>query len=137
MNLVIKKYNSYVKTFEKALGKGPSYTKELNLLGRKLFGKRFRGVFPKDEQPVLKRGESLIYNLDKKGEPGSHWVAKYHTGQKNFIYDSFGRKLAKGKNEINSDLDAEQKKSENNCGPRCLAWLMCVYQFGIRLALEI
>lgn len=137
MDLVLKKYNLYVKAYEKALGKGPSFSKELNMLGRKLFGKRFVGVFPKDRQPSLKRGECLIFNLDKHNLPGSHWVAKYHTGTKNFIYDSFGRKIGKGKNDINSDLDAEQKKSEKNCGPRCLAWLSCVYQFGIRNALEI
>jgi endoprotease len=38
----------------------------------------FRGVFPRDKLPDIKRRPcGVIVNLDKSGEPGSHWIAIY------------------------------------------------------------
>lgn len=128
-------YSNYVSSLEKSLGNKITYEKDLNLMGRKLFGNNFRGVFPKDKQPKLKRGQSIIVNLDPHTEPGSHWVAKYNSGGKDWVYDSYGRKniLKDGKKEksVKVTEGEKQKKSENNCGPRSLAWLMTVYKYGV------
>ena len=38
----------------------------------------FRGVFPRDKLPDINRRPcGVIVNLDKSGEPGSHWIAIY------------------------------------------------------------
>ena len=59
------------------------------------------------------------------------------------IYDSFGRKYNKiipslnysGNGRlINTDLDAEQKISETDCGARSLAWLMVYDRHGSEMA---
>ena len=56
------------------------------------------------------------------------------------MYDSFGRpsdKLIGLGNTVDADYDVEQKEIEQNCGQRCLAWLMCIHHYGIDKALLI
>lgn len=129
---VTSHYNRYVDSLEKSLGNKVTFEKDLNLMGRKLFGNNFRGVFPKDKQPKLKRGQSIIVNLDASTEPGSHWIAKYNSGGKDWVYDSYGRKnIVKEGEKVKVSEEEKQKKTEKNCGPRSLAWLMTVYKYGV------
>ena len=111
---------------------------ELRKAGKHLFGRRFKGVFAADEMTVprmLRSGESCILNLDKRNQPGSHWIAIVR-GKKEFItYDSFGRRLTT--NSKHTEADAEQHIMEENCGQRCLAWLCVYYEFGEKCALMI
>ena len=44
-------------------------------LCNKLFGPRFKGIYSFDDTFELKHGEMGIVNLDKRNQPGSHWVA--------------------------------------------------------------
>ena len=109
---------------------------ELRKAGKHLFGRRFKGVFAADEMTVprmLRSGESCILNLDKRNQPGSHWIAIVK--DKEFItHDSFGRKLT---NSRHTEDDAEQHIIEENCGQRCLAWLCVYYEYGGKCALMI
>ena len=55
--------------------------------------RNFVGVFPVDRIPDLRRSRFLIANLDKEGDPGTHWVAIFRTGDGVIEYfDSFGKK---------------------------------------------
>lgn len=111
---------------------------QLHKLSKQLFKTRFKGVYPFDKIPKLKQNQSCIFNLDKHTEPGSHWCALYKSPTNYLVYDSFSRKVLKGKKYLNSDLsDKEQKVSEDNCGQRCIAWLMILYKHGYAKALLI
>lgn len=116
---------------------------ELHGIGKKLFGVKFKGVFPSDRIPKLNDlSPYAILNLDTSEEPGSHWVAiaKHPNKDKTLLYDSFARKGSKiiksleysGNGRIiDSDLkDKEQKIEETNCGGRCLAYLVVVEKYG-------
>lgn len=54
----------------------------------------WRGVFSRDTVPRLDgpEGFSLILNLQRSDEPGSHWVAVYHEPRGRYVeyFDSFG-----------------------------------------------
>ena len=130
------------------LPKGVTYLKQLERICKKRFGKKFHGVYPSDQIPRLKPNQCCILNLDRTGEPGSHWIALYRSarGTQSFVYDSFGRrgvtlipklKWTSPGRVIDSDRDPEQLWSENNCGARCIAWLSVVYDQGIHMALTI
>jgi hypothetical protein len=130
--------NNYTKN------SGVTYLDQLDQIGRKIFGNKFRGVFPSDKIPKLNGIKRYcILNLDKSDEPGSHWVAlaKLQDGETIF-YDSFGRchtkiipnlNLSGNGRIINSEKDREQTTVEENCGQRCLAFLMIVDRYD-RLA---
>ena len=100
---------------------------ELSMLGRRLFGPRFIGVFAIDELPSTRAGGGgmLICNLDTREQPGSHWVAIAD----DWMYDSFGRSLGFS-GMHNPEDDSEQDVREENCGQRSLAWLCVYYVYG-------
>ncbi len=129
-----KEYKKFLKTIVKHLDNNKStYDSELRKAGNRLFGKKFKGVFPKDKIPIMKNKDMCIFNLDKSNESGSHWCAMYKDGKHKVVYDSFGRKVM-GKGYKYTDKDKEQKKKEENCGQRCLAWLCCAHYYGINEA---
>jgi hypothetical protein len=132
----------------KQLPKSTTYSTDLTALGKKLFGKKYKGTFASDQIPILGPMESCILNVDKSHEPGSHWIALVRgKGQQGYVYDSFGRrgaslipslsKMPSGARIIDSDLDAEQTISQLDCGARCLAFLYVFYTRGARVALTI
>lgn len=124
---------------------------ELSKVGRHLFGDKFSGVYPADEEIDFSGKKCYaIINLDPSFMPGSHWVALIKGKNKYFGYDSFGRPLQKilpdttrkltaggKKNIINSEDDAEQKVTENSCGQRSLASIFIFDQFGPEAFLKL
>ena len=138
-DLADKLYNQKLKEIEKYhTGDKTTYLGELNGVGKKLLGVKFKGVFPSDKIPKLNDlSPYCILNLDTSKEPGSHWIAlaKNHKADHTMVYDSFGRhnhaiipKLRYSGNGrvIDADRDIEQKVLQTNCGARSLAWL-CIY----------
>ena len=139
---ILKIYNGVLKEIEYVLGEDTTYDVDLKRIGKELFGNKFVGVYPRDKLPKLQNNQCCILNLDYSYESGSHWISIYCKGTVYFIYDSFGRKtkqLLKDdiKNYVDAQHDAEQHEEESNCGPRALAWLWCVYYYGINNALKI
>ena len=137
-------YNVYLKQIEHLMGHNQTtMSSELENTGRSLLGQRFRGVYPSDRIPKLNNHEMIIANLDKHGQPGSHWIALIEHNGKLHMYDSFGRDYKKiipnlpqtgnGKVIMTED-DAEQdlNGSELNCGQRCLAVLLLYKKKGIK-----
>lgn len=117
---------------ESILGHDTTYSTDLQKVAKRLIGDKFKGVSPSDKIPKMNDGDFAIVNIDKSYEPGSHWLGLYK--KKDFwTYDSFGRDANKflPMKTKNTDRDAEQKITENNCGARALAWLYFVKVFGI------
>ena len=131
-------YNKVLVKIEKVIGNGSTSDTELLNLFEKLFGQRFKGIYSIDDTFELKQSEMAIFNLDKRNQPGSHWVAVVKDRKHYIVYDSFGRDIKlKQKNIINTEDDAEQDINEQNCGQRCVAWLVVVAVKGIKVALTI
>lgn len=139
-------YKLKLKEIEKYYtGDKTTYLGQLEGAGKKLLGVKFKGVFPSDKIPILNDlVPYCILNLDRSGEPGSHWIAlaKMENGNTLF-YDSFGRDGSKlipnvqysGNGRIiNAERDSEQKVSETNCGARCLSFLCIMEQYGEDIA---
>ena len=69
--------------------------KELENLAKKLLGKQFLGFYTSDSRPKIKnlQNNSLIFNLSKHNEPGTHYVSVLFANKKIFYFDSFGKRL--------------------------------------------
>ena len=137
-------YDHFVRIVESLIGKGETYDQDLLKVGKEMFNKKFAGVFAADTIPKSTNFHYCIANLDNQDEPGSHWVAmaKLPGPKKYLIYDSFGRKTSEILPELDipheqTEQDAEQVKSEDNCGARCLAWLIMFDMFGPDIATKI
>jgi hypothetical protein len=68
---------------------------EVENLGKQLLGNLFVGVYPADSIPNVKSmtNKSIIFNLSKHTEPGSHYVAVYFLNNKILYFDSYGKSL--------------------------------------------
>jgi hypothetical protein len=126
---------------EPITGKGVTYDDDLWEIGKDLLGPKFHGVYSSNNTPTTKNIYYII-NVDKSTEPGSHWLGCVNQNNRTYIYDSFGRKTAKliphlGGKITDADYDKEQKNNEDNCGARCLAWLLVVKHLGVKNALKI
>lgn len=135
-----KEYKRWLRLTERLLGVKTTYGDVLETTAATLLGKEiFKGVFPADQIPDLQRGECCIANLDASDEPGSHWVSITD----GLVYDSFGRKsseILKGRNikkQVDTEYDAEQHESEDNCGARALAFLICFALHGNKVCVFI
>ena len=152
---IMKEYNLILKDFEKKLGNNSTFNTDLDKIARKHLGNKFHGVYSSDKIPKLNELKPYaIINLDNSKQPGSHWVGlafdrKMNGGKDLVVYDSFGRKTKKilpdaykkfngsGHTIKDTDYDAEQKKSEKNCGQRSLAFLVYYNKHGKDKALII
>lgn len=140
-------YNHILKeVVEPLTGDKTTYLNELNGSGKKLLGVKFKGVFPSDKIPKLNDlAPYCILNLDKSGEPGSHWIAlaKLENGN-SLVYDSFARdhkqiipnlQFSGNGRILEADRsDKEQLVKETNCGARALSWLILLDTWGWKYA---
>lgn len=125
-------------------GDKTTYLSELNIIGKKFLGIKFKGVFPSDKIPKLNDlSPYAILNLDTSKQSGSHWVSIAKIGNKTYLYDSFGRSHIKiipnliysGNGRIiNTDRDVEQDIFSSDCGARSISWLVFLEKFGIDIA---
>lgn len=117
------------------------YSDGLARSGKDMFGSKFIGVFSRDTLPDIPNNHYAIVNNKKQSQEGEHWIALAHLDGDLVAYDSFGRSSKKLLNDVpitkDTDHDAEQKDSQNDCGNRCLAWLRVVYKMGKEAALTI
>lgn len=119
-------------------GTGPSWSGNLNKVGKKLFGALFLGAFAPNKQPKrheTKPGTMWLWNTSIAGE---HWGA---TGilpnGKRLSYDSYGRNnslikdrkhMKKKDFQLWTESDEEQHKKSAVCGPLSLAWLTIFHE---------
>ena len=127
-------YEAFLVLTEKLVGDAETSLDTIAKAGKFLFENKFTGVYASDKVPPTLT--YAIINLDKSTERGSHWVALARQQPGLYLlYDSFGRSKAKILPDLkmltkDTDHDAEQEKSEDNCGARCLAWLCVFDQVG-------
>ena len=133
---------------EPQTGDKSTYLNQLNGIGHKLLGCKFKGVYPSDKIPKLNDlAPYAILNLDTSKEPGSHWIAiaKHPHENRTIMYDSFGRSdkkiipdLQKSHNgriyDARADVKIEQNILEANCGARSLAFLVVYDKWGEEVA---
>lgn len=69
---------------------------ELEKIAKKILGKNFLGVYPCDAFPKINKNKinnfSIIFNLSKHNEGGSHFVSILKIEENLFYFDSFGKK---------------------------------------------
>lgn len=119
------KYDKNLKYVESILGNGITNGGQLYKLAHKLFRKKFIGVFDyKQHLPELNVDECMILNQ----KTNEHWIAMANICGTIYKYDSFDRKsyIIPYKD---GDFDGapDQNILETNCGSRCIAWLITVY----------
>ena len=140
-----KEYKKALKQISKIVGNKTTYSDDLEKAGKKLFRKKFLGVFSSDLIPnKIPNGYMAIVNLDNSKMSGSHWVSicKQNNNDTIWVYDSFGRNIYEilpdiynKKRKIRStEKDAEQRIDETNCGARSLAFLKVFHEYGIKYA---
>jgi len=144
-------YNQILKVLRKQHGNGITTNITLDALGKRYFCGVYLGTYPWNKYPINKLPEYgfAIINTDDSSGDGVHWVAVHNYKNTIYIYDSFGRKSTNllkgfsklikkyGKKLVDSKYDAEQADSQEDCGMRCLAWLMIVKCMGVKKALAI
>jgi len=138
------KYEKYFDKMRRILGNTTTYDSDLRRTAKRLFGKRFMGVYAANRIPQsIGKGKLLIINLDDADEPGSHWIGAAKDNQNTiWVYDSFGRNIHRilpsiytSKRKIRStERDAEQTAKEQNCGARVVAWLQVFAKYGAEYA---
>jgi len=120
---------------------------QLEKLAKKKLGKSFLGVYPCDAKPknIKNRSNiSLIFNLSKHNEKGTHYIAVYIKSKEILYFDSYGKKLTnkyiKSRlKKLNKPILYQTKKIQHKdsifCGFYCLAYLHSVQnlQLPIRL----
>lgn len=144
-------YNKELKEIHKKLGKGITYGSELAKLAHKMFGNKFKGVYAANEIKDLKNLDEgyFIFNLDKRDEPGSHWIGIVKSKIKNsdkpkfsiLVYDSFGRdtkeiipNVYSLGNIKDTENDAEQLIWMSDCGSRVISFLKIYDEYGPEIA---
>lgn len=100
---------------------------------------KFKGVFPYDTMPKLKKGESAIINTDSHDKPGEHWVAIYRASQiQYYFFDSYGREWSNVipnlkitvlgiKSDVSSAQSVRQFGDQSFCGQMSLSFLIYLY----------
>jgi hypothetical protein len=156
LDTILRLYNEILHAVEIAMGtRSVTYDVDLDKWGRLLIGKNFRGVFMEDTVPLLSVGHMAIVNVDRAGQPGSHWMAVVQTPRGRQMFDSFGRNTADllptvagghsilpmapwhKKSKQLGLTDAKQPLMASDCGQRSLAYLLFCHRFGDEAALLI
>jgi len=135
-NSVNKAFRLGVKYFEEMVV-GHGITGEAVLLeaGKEFFGKAFGGVLASNELPPRRPGKSdryYIMNNMPRGSAGEHWLALVMASDgRVVVWDSFGRPIETlmptlwkkyRRWVVEPERDKEQKKTQEDCGARSLAF---------------
>jgi hypothetical protein len=149
INALKKEFESNLKVVYKLLSDIDSTNNiQLDRLCNELFGSKFYGVFPSDKIPKLNfHKKYCILNLDKSNQPGSHWIACVLDGNDDiYIFDTYDRSIkkilpiiykVKHHRILSGNKSVLQKIDGEDCGQRCIAWLLLVEKYGIDVAKKI
>jgi len=116
---------------------------QLEQLAKKSLGKLFLGVYPCDAKPKINKDKfniSVIFNLSKHYEKGSHYVAVLFRKKDILYFDSYGKSLTNKyiKNYLKTfnkpvmyQTIKIQHKNSIFCGFYCLAYLKAVQKYNL------
>ena len=149
-------FNKHKKALIKAMGTKSTTDRQLNTMGKQLFGAKYLGTYSQDNIPWKKvhsiinfNNTFAIINTDPVGKPGVHWVGLFVTAKTVYIWDSYGRKsqtllpilvkqLKTRKYKFkDSDNDTDQSRRSQICGQLCLSWMLTVKDLGIHNAMKV
>ena len=108
---------------------------QLYVLGKRLIGRNFIGVFPLNAFPkVLKIPSYFIINTHTINLPGEHWLAvAYQQRGEIHAFDSFGQfypfslvRHLKRYGRLKMNKKMIQHPLTNTCGLHCIKWLQYV-----------
>jgi hypothetical protein len=111
---------------------------QLEKISKKKLGSLFLGVYPCDAKPKLrktKKSLSIIFNLSKHNEKGTHYVAVIIRRKDVLYFDSYGKKLTnksiiKYLKNLSKPILYQTKKIQHKdsifCGFYCLAYLHAI-----------
>jgi len=104
---------------------------ELNRAAKHYLGDLYQGAFSVTEAREITLTRDKPYMILNTGEVGrgEHWQAAVYQPNGDILYDSLGGG--------DTDPDAEQSVSEDNCGQRSLAFLRVVDALGLDAAMDI
>lgn len=115
---------------ERLLGTERTFSSQLEHVGKQMFGVQWGGVHARDILPQVARTgrRGMIVNTDSSTRRGVHWIAVLDEDGQRAMSDPLGKVGREQRRQLNaieqplwSEDDAEQRKSEDTCGPRSLA----------------
>ena len=96
----------------------------------------FQGTYSIDNIPTIKNNDfSIIINLSKQNEKGSHFVAIFNKQNKIIYFDSFGNQnihrtlqkfIKKHKKQVTYSNIQLQHIFSNHCGFFCMSFILCL-----------
>ena len=116
---------------------------ELEKLAQQMLGKNFIGVYPCDSTPknINKKIFSVIFNLSKHDENGTHFVAILKKNNDIFYFDSFGKNcynefILKFINSLSNTYYFNNFQIQNQssifCGIFCLGFLLACQKLNYK-----
>ena len=73
---ILREYENTLMHIEDIIGSNETTNIQLDILGKRIFGERFIGVFSSDTfLKYVKQSEMFIINVDPHYKGGSHWCA--------------------------------------------------------------
>ena len=139
---ILQEFNSNLLAIEDELKTtGTTDDKNLNKLGKKIFGLKFVGVFSSNTILLLKTGQMCIANTKSTHSHGEHWIALVKDrDNKIYFYDAFCRDYKKlspywtHKRWINANKYVRNEAYvARNCGQLCMTWLLSFYNHGKKI----
>jgi hypothetical protein len=119
---------------------------QLEKLSKNRLGSKFLGVYPADAKPKInkkKTNVSVIFNLSKHDESGSHYIAILFKQKEILYFDSYGKKLTNKYiktylRQFNKPILYHTKKIQHKdsifCGLFSLAYLHAIQNLKIPLS---
>jgi len=105
--------------------------RDLEKLCKKFLDKNFLGVYPSDALPYSNKShQSIIFNLSKHNESGTHFIAIYKSPNKITYFDSFGKECTNfniKKFILNFKLPIEYNKNQIQNDTSSLCGYYCFY----------
>ena len=116
---------------------------ELEKLTKSILGEKFLGVYPCDSTPRIidKQIFSVIFNMSKHNENGSHFISILKKNQTVFYFDSRGKKcdnvyilnfLKHISNKYSFNNFQMQNDSSIFCGVYCLGFLVACQKLNFQ-----
>ena len=103
---------------------------EIYEIGKKLFGNKFKGVYPLEKIPKYLKNGFYVINTQTSNLPGEHWLAIDVRSYEIKVFDSFGffypqellnRVFQTGK-QVTFNRIRYQNPFTTSCGQLCLLW---------------
>ena len=136
---ILKSYEQFLVYVQDIFGDRVTNNVQLDNLCYKLFGSDYLGTYSSNMFPkYIKRGQVFILNTQSSRKSGEHWVAFAKLNNGTLIYyDSYARnkselsKYWKNRKMVNANkTDRDQSYKSEECGSRCIAFLILVKRFG-------